>query len=137
MAANAAAGNIDYYASFGHNYYLYEVTPGRFTMLPWDMNFSQEVFDHPCGAGRNTREFPVSFYLLGNRAMVQRYGEILTDILEGAGSAEAQIALLDHARSLLGSSGLTRQVYEERRRAIETRVDRLKRGLENLRGCPR
>jgi len=33
LAANVALGNYDYYASFGHNYYLYEITPGRFTMV--------------------------------------------------------------------------------------------------------
>ena len=48
-AANVALGNHDYYGSYGHNYYLYESTPGVFTMIGWDMNEALGEF-RPCGA---------------------------------------------------------------------------------------
>ncbi|MET0340158.1 MAG: CotH kinase family protein [Polyangiales bacterium] len=41
LAGNVALGNWDTYVSMGHNYYLFEATPGRMVMLPWDMNLSQ------------------------------------------------------------------------------------------------
>jgi spore coat protein CotH len=34
--------------SMGHNYYLFEATPGRMVMLPWDMNLSQAATSAAC-----------------------------------------------------------------------------------------
>jgi len=45
LAGNVALGSADYYPNTGHNYYLYEELPGRFHMLPWDMNGSQEAMN--------------------------------------------------------------------------------------------
>jgi hypothetical protein len=41
FAGNVALGNWDTYVAMGHNYYLFEATPGKMVMLPWDMNLSQ------------------------------------------------------------------------------------------------
>lgn len=43
LAGNVALGIFDYYPITGHNYYLYEQVPGRFTMLPWDMTSSTGI----------------------------------------------------------------------------------------------
>jgi spore coat protein H len=50
FAGNVALGNWDTYTSMGHNYYLFEATPGRMVMLPWDMNLSQEATTAVCPA---------------------------------------------------------------------------------------
>ena len=41
LAGRVVLGNSDDYVGQGHNYYLYEQTPGRFTIVPWDYNLSQ------------------------------------------------------------------------------------------------
>jgi spore coat protein CotH len=41
LAGNVALGNWDTYVAMGHNYYLFEDSPGHMAMLPWDLNLSQ------------------------------------------------------------------------------------------------
>ena len=120
-AMNVGVGNYDYYASFGHNYYLYESTPGRFIMLPWDMNFSQTVLPDPCGYGRNTEEWPISNKLLGDSARVQEYLGILEEFLMGAASPQILNARLDAVLPVLGIASDAPQV-QELRDAIDLRV---------------
>ncbi len=48
FAANVGLGNWDTYVAMGHNYYLFEATPGRMVMLPWDMNLSQAATTAVC-----------------------------------------------------------------------------------------
>lgn len=48
FAGNVALGNWDTYVAMGHNYYLFEATPGRLTMLPWDLNLSQSATSAVC-----------------------------------------------------------------------------------------
>jgi spore coat protein CotH len=48
FAGNVALGNWDTYVSMSHNYYLFEATPGRMVMLPWDMNLSQGATTAVC-----------------------------------------------------------------------------------------
>lgn len=48
FAGNVALGNWDTYVAMGHNYYLYEVEPGRMSMLPWDLNLSQAASGSVC-----------------------------------------------------------------------------------------
>jgi spore coat protein CotH len=50
FAGNVALGNWDTYVVMGHNYYLFEATQGRMTMLPWDMNLSQGATGVVCPA---------------------------------------------------------------------------------------
>jgi len=50
LAGNVALGNWDTYVAMGHNYYLFEATPGRMAMLPWDMNLSQAPATTICPA---------------------------------------------------------------------------------------
>jgi spore coat protein CotH len=48
FAGNVALGNWDTYVAMGHNYYLFEATPGKMVMLPWDMNLSQGAATSIC-----------------------------------------------------------------------------------------
>jgi spore coat protein CotH len=135
LAGNVAVGNFDYYASYGHNYYLYENTPGRFTMLPWDMNLSQIEFWHPCGSGRNSDEWPVSHHLLGDEGYTAQYGAIMADMLQGPMSVQALNDRLDRAMELVGDS-VSADIEDDLRFAIEYRVDMLSDGLADLTTCP-
>ena len=57
LAGNVALDNWDDYTQMSHNYYLYENSPGKFTFLPWDMNFSQGSVTNlypPLGMGGGT-----------------------------------------------------------------------------------
>lgn len=124
LAVNVALGNYDYYASFGHNYYLYESTPGRFTMVPWDMNFSQGEMEHPCGLGRNTSEWPVSHWLLADSARVGDYLGLMSEFLAGPASPASLNARIDTAVALLGDD-LNLGAVEELRDKITRRADSL------------
>lgn len=136
LAMNAGLGNYDYYSSFGHNYYLYESTAGRFTMIPWDMNFSQGVLDHPCGFGRNTEEWPVSNTLLGDPATVQEYLGILEGFLGGAASPQSLGARLDAVLPILGAD-IDASAVDELRTAIDLRVQlQLATIAQGLQVCP-
>lgn len=50
LAGNVALGNWDTYTAMGHNYYLFEESPGRLVMLPWDLNLSQAATSAVCPA---------------------------------------------------------------------------------------
>jgi spore coat protein CotH len=50
LAGNVALGNWDTYVAMSHNYYLFEGTPGKLVMLPWDMNLSQGATTAACPA---------------------------------------------------------------------------------------
>lgn len=129
LAANVAVGNFDYYATFGHNYYLYEATPGRFTMLPWDMNLSQNVLEGACGLGRNTEEWPITHKLLADPATVQQYVAIMKTILDGEASVESLTERLDAALLVLADH-IDPDDTETLRHRIETRVDMLHADIE-------
>jgi spore coat protein H len=135
LALNVAVGNYDYYASFGHNYYLYESTPGRFTMVPWDMNFSQTDLSELCGLGRNTDEWPVSHYLLGEPRYVATYLSRMREFLEGPGSVEALLRELDRYTAVLGD--VDEGALDELRATIRGRVPRLLAAIdEGIEICP-
>ena len=131
MAGNVVLGSGDYYPSTGHNYYLYEETPGRFTMLPWDMNGSQEPF-HPdvCGpmAGLLSRR------LLEDPANMDLYFALLAEFLQTAGSKEFLTARLDSAADLLGAAVSIDEV-EGLRQDIATRTDSLEAALASTTDC--
>lgn len=136
FAANTGTGSPDTYASTGHNYYLYEVTPGRFTMIPWDQNISQSEETAPCGAaGRSTQEFPLSYYPLGDVGYTGEYAETLLDFLASEGSQEAVTARLNVAVGVLGEH-LPAWVWQERVDSTAVRVDGLVAALPGLRTCP-
>ena len=135
FALNVGLGNVDYYASFGHNYYFYEHVPGRFTMIPWDMNLSQSELTNPCGLGRNTAEWPVSNKLLNDPARVQEYLDILTRFLRGPGSPEALDARIDSA-SAVAEEEIGEGALEELRARIRNRVDSQLAGIPDIETCP-
>ncbi|MBU1701405.1 MAG: CotH kinase family protein [Candidatus Eisenbacteria bacterium] len=132
MAGNVALGSGDYYPNTGHNYYLYEATPGRFTMLPWDMNGSQERDDLSVCS-------PTVGYLSGKLLQdpgnMERYRAILDSFLADTGSEGWLMARLDAAQSLLGPS-LPADKVEGIREAIIARVQRLQDELAAPTPCP-
>jgi hypothetical protein len=129
LAANVALGNYDYYASFGHNYYLYESEPAQFTMIAWDMNFSQGLMDSPCGFGRNTEEWPVSHWLLGDPASLASYLQTMSEFLAGPGSESRLNARLDEALAVIGASSFGGDSIDDLRATIQTRVSTLEAAL--------
>ena len=131
LAGNVALGIFDYYPITGHNYYLYEEHPGRFSMLPWDMNGSLEAGNpHICSPS----EGYLSRKLLENPDLQARYFELLSGFLNSAGSVERLIARLNHARSLIGSE-FPPEVFEGLRHEIEMRDDWLRSEIELTTGC--
>ncbi len=114
LAGNVALGSWDCYPTTGHNYYLYEATPGRFTMLPWDMNGSLEMAPH------FTMCTPMLEGLLSQRLLEapehhKEYVSLLTSFLETAGSKEWLSARLDAAAKLLGAALPANEVEALRR----------------------
>lgn len=136
LAVNVALGNYDYYASFGHNYYLYEANPGQFTMVPWDMNFSQGEMDEPCGLGRNSTDWPISHWLLADQGRTQQYLDLMSVFLAGPASIEQLNTQLDAAVTLLGND-LDAYAVDELRGAITTRVEALNAAIAaGIEVCP-
>jgi hypothetical protein len=132
LAGNVALGSWDYYPNTGHNYYLYEIAPGRFTMLPWDMNGSQEY------AGLslcNPTQGYLSGKLLEDPANLAFYRNILADFLDDTGSIEWLTARLDAAQSLLGPD-LSPGDVDDIRDAIIERVNSLQEELATTGECP-
>jgi len=131
LAGNVALGSGDYYPTTGHNYYLYEEVPGRFTMLPWDMNGSQEAMNpelcSPIGG-------LLSGKLLADQAYEARYRDILNNFLMTAGSVQQLTLRLDDAKSLLESE-ISAEDVEGLHQDIITRVDRLESELQSSTTC--
>jgi len=135
FAFNIGLGNWDYYTFITHNYYLYEAEPGRFTVIPWDMNMSQVAWTEPCGVGAGDDWTPLSARLLGEEKHVARYEQILRDFLEGAGSVAAQHALVDEVEPLV-SPWVPADRLDQLRDNIATRVPGLLDALDGLTVCP-
>ncbi|MFC1707312.1 CotH kinase family protein [Planctomycetota bacterium] len=131
LAGNVALGSGDFYPHTGHNYYLYEESPGQFTMLPWDMNGSQEAHDtRVCSAA----EGYLSGRLLEDPNNEALYREILSDFLDSSASSTWLIQRLDAAESLLGSAVSAREIADMRR-DIQERHARLQGELTSTARC--
>ena len=131
LAGNVALGSFDYYPITGHNYYLYEELPGRFNMLPWDMNGSQEPMEP---ALCSPEEGFLSRKLLENPVYEARYLDILSGFLTTAGSVKQLTDRLNAAQSLLGSE-FPAEEFEGLHQDIITRVNRLKSEIESTPSC--
>lgn len=95
IAANTVLVNLDsYFSNMQHNYYLYE-QDGQITMLPWDYNLSFAGFqsgtatsavnfpiDTPV-SGVELEDRPIIAKLFENEEYLERYHEILQDIVTG------------------------------------------------------
>lgn len=133
LAGNVALGNWDAYTEMGHNYYLYENSPGRFTLLPWDMNFSQGTATtvypplNGMGGGGNPTA-PITTKLLKEAGYKQIYLQILRSFLEGGASKQALNARIDQATNVLGSATSAATV-RNLRNTLATRVDGLRSKL--------
>lgn len=126
LAGNVVLGIFDYYPVTGHNYYLYEEQPGRFSMLPWDMNGSLEVGNPPiCSPAQGY----LSGRLLDDPGLQARYFELLWDFLNSAGSTERLHARLHHARSLIGAE-FPPEDFEGLEQDISSRSDWLRTEME-------
>ena len=119
LAGNVALGIFDYYPVTGHNYYLYEDRPGRFCMLPWDMNGCLEPMNPEfCSPAAGI----LSRKLLEDPDLEARYREILSTFLETAGSAPRLIARINNAQELIGAS-FPDEEFEMLRQDVITQVD--------------
>lgn len=131
LAGNVALGSGDYYPNTGHNYYLYEETPGRFTLLPWDMNGSQEPMDPPlCGHW----EGPLTARIFQSPSNEARYFELVASFLETAASQAALDNRLDVAVGLLGPA-ISAQKVEDMRFDIALRIERLESEIATTTTC--
>jgi len=131
MAGFVALAAFDYYPLTGHNYYLYESDPGRFTMLPWDMNGSLEAMNPPLCSPVNGL---LSRKLFEDPGLEARYLEILTDFLNSAGSVEQLFARLDAAQQLVGPE-FPPELFEGIRHDIMTHVDWLRSEIGSTTSC--
>jgi len=134
LAGNAALASWDSYQMTQHNYYLYEATPGRFTLLPWDMNGSQEAQAAVCGNPENGLGPPLSRRLLEDPVHGAEYIDILGDFLDGAGSSQRLIARLDAAAALLGDA-ISADEVAGLRGDIQAREQALRQLLATLDSC--
>lgn len=131
LAGYVALGIFDYYPITGHNYYLYEEKPGRFIMLPWDMNGSLEV-GHPgiCSPAQGY----LSRKLLEDPGLHARYFETLSHFLNTACSPESLNGHLQHARSLLGPE-FTPEMFDGLEQDIFARAEWLRTEIESAHSC--
>ena len=132
LAGNVVLGSWDSYPYTGHNYYLYEEVPGRFTMLPWDMNGSQEAQGLTICS---PVEGLLSGLILQEPGWQGRYLQIASEFLEGPGSATWLEERLDRAQGLLGSA-LREDEVEVLRGEIRARTEALHEALAIVTGCP-
>jgi spore coat protein H len=131
LAGNVALASWDSYASTGHNYYLYELEPGRFTLLPWDMNGSldggPDSLCTPHGALLSGR-------LLSDPDNEARYFELVEEFLATAGSDAALLERMEDGRALVGSS-LPSEHWQILQEQIEHRSDQVEEQLEDTATC--
>ncbi len=135
FALNIGLGNWDYYTFITHNYYLYEMSPGKFTLIPWDMNMSQVSWTEPCGVGAGGRDLPLSSRLLGDPDYVARYIDILKSFLEGAGAVSAQHAVIDEIAPLV-QDWIPDGRLDDLKSNISIRVPGMLAALAGLTVCP-
>ncbi len=131
LAGNVALGSWDYYPNTGHNYYLYEQTPGRFIMLPWDMNGALEVHEPELCSPMHA---PLSRRLFENPRNQTRYFEIVEEFLATAGSLSQISARLNAAESLLGTS-FSPDGFERLRQETILRIERVGSELRSTTTC--
>ena len=132
LAGNVVLGSWDSYPYTGHNYYLYEEVPGRFTMLPWDMNGSQEAQGLTICS---PVEGLLSGLILQEPGWQGRYLQIVSEFLHGPGSAAWLQERLDRARDLLGPE-ISEDEVEVLRGEIRARTEALEEAVAVVTGCP-
>ncbi len=138
-AGNVALGNWDTYEALGHNYLLHEGSPGRFYMLPWDMNLSQakdpgsslygkveQHIDPPEGFELPVPALTHRLYRMPENDA--RYRATLKAFIEGPGSRTTLNARIDDAVALLGSR-LEESAIKVLRDNIEIRIGKIKKLL--------
>lgn len=136
IAGNVALGNWDTYEELGHNYLLHEGAPGRFCILPWDMNLSQakdpgsSLYGQTELPSDSSSGFEIPTRPLTNRLYKKpendaRYRATLKAFIEGPGSRAALNSRIDDAVALLGSR-LEESAIATLRENIKVRISRVK-----------
>ncbi|MBN1692880.1 MAG: CotH kinase family protein [Dehalococcoidales bacterium] len=112
LAVSAALVHLDNYIGMGHNYYLYEVD-GKFTIIPWDLNMSFGGFgvgidrsstidfliDEPTSGAVADR--PLVARVLAVPAYLEAYHSYLTELINGAFSAEIIASRIDELAAMI------------------------------------
>ncbi len=131
LAGNVALSSWDSYAITGHNYYLYEVEPGRFTLLPWDMNGSLEPWGEslcvPHGALLSGR-------LLSNPDNEDLYFELVDEFMDSVASDDALLARMEQGRDLVGDD-FPHEHWQALEDQIHHRSDLLEEQIEHTGSC--
>lgn len=139
-AGNVALGNWDTYEALGHNYLLYEAKPGRFYMMPWDMNLSQSSFPGASLYGKSEpdpstedgqqRSIPaLTKKIYDTEENDSRYRATLRAFIDGPASENVLNARIDDAVLLLGSR-LNKDAIEVLRSNIKTRLEKIDEMLD-------
>ena len=131
LAGNVALASWDSYPITGHNYYLYEEIPGRFTMLPWDMNGSLEPAEESVC---NPYHGLLSGRLMESPENEALYFELLDQFLSTVASDQALLARLEKAQELVGDA-FHWEEFEELKHQIKDRSILIKAELEKLGTC--
>ncbi|MEM7296680.1 MAG: CotH kinase family protein [Bacteroidota bacterium] len=136
MAANVGVANSDFYGNSPENYYLYEVSPGVFTMIPWDMNQSQIDDPSPCGIMNVSEEWPMIYPLLSNDVYLQQYFDYLKEFLNGPASVTNSLARLEQFERVVGDRiSQVQSRVNETRETIQQRVPAMLDELNNGPTC--
>lgn len=135
-AGYVALGNWDSYEALAHNYVLHEGAPGRFYMLPWDMNLSQSsdpgnsiygksepLVNLPEGMAQPV--YPLTDRLYKRRENDLRYRATLKAFIEGPASSAVLNARIDDAVALLGTR-IHEDAVKVLRDNIEQRISKIK-----------
>lgn len=137
IAANTVVVNLDsYFSNMQHNYYLYE-QDGQITMLPWDYNLSFAGFqsgtatsavnfpiDTPV-SGIELEDRPIIAKLFENEEYLERYHEILQDIVNGYFDSGLYVTTIDDIDSKIAS-------YVKNDVSAFYTYDEYKTGIENM-----
>lgn len=127
MAANVGVANSDFYGNSPENYYLYEISPEVYTMIPWDMNQSQNNDSRPFGPMIMDDEWPMIRPLLHIDEYRQQYFGYLLEFLNGPASEQNTLAKLDQFELVVGD-----RIDQVQDRVNETRADIKQRVSEML-----
>ena len=135
LALNVVMVNLDSYLGMGHNFYLYE-QEGQFVDIPWDLNETYGNFT--CGCDRNglvnfkideptcgvLSQRPFIAALLNQPVYLERYHQILGELIDGPASAETMAAKIQSTAQLI-------RPYVEQDPTKFFSLQDFERGLEN------
>jgi hypothetical protein len=134
LAASNALGNPDAYQGRGRNFSLYERVPGRFTILPWDLDLAFQPTAPLCGPSPDDPAYPLSRRVFASDALRARYFERMRFLLEGPASSQRLGRRMDEALSVTGAY-VTASAAASLRAANEARTAALLQALRASDPC--